>query len=225
MKKLLIPATIALLTACTTMPSDPNMSHQKTKQGAATGAAIGAIAGAIIGHNQDSSGGALRGALVGAAAGGLTGGTIGAYMDKQQYEFEQQLAAERSAHQMEVQRLQNENLKITMNGEVSFDFNSAALKPGFKPTLDKVADILIRYPQTNVEITGHTDNVGPADYNQKLSEQRAISVARYLERKGVAQGRISAIGRGEWEPRESNDTEAGRQLNRRVELLIVPIQG
>ena len=222
MKKSLLIVSILLIAGCAT--PNPDMNRDKTKRGAATGAAIGAIAGAIIGHNNDHSGGALRGALVGAAAGGVTGGTIGSYMDKQQYEFEQQLSQERAAHQMDVQRLQNENLKITMNGEVSFGFNSAALKPNFEKSLDKITDILQRYPRTTIEITGHTDNVGSSDYNQQLSEQRAISVARYLQGRGISPARISTDGRGEWDPRASNDTEAGRQLNRRVEMVIIPVR-
>jgi len=208
-----------LLAGCATSPDDPN---RNTKEKAATGAAIGAIAGAIIGHQQDRSGGALRGALIGGVAGGAIGAGVGAYMDKQQAEFERQLAAERNAHQIEVERLQNENLKITMNSEVSFDFNSAAIKPTFTHTLDKVNDIVSRYSRTSVRVVGHTDSVGSAAYNQRLSEDRAKSVAWYMEDGGVAPRRISTEGRGESQPRATNETEAGRQLNRRVELLIVP---
>ena len=222
MKKIAYISIALLIAGCAT--TDPNMNRDKTKKGAATGAAIGAIAGAIIGHNNDRSGGALRGALLGAAAGGIAGGSIGSYMDKQQYEFEQQLATERATHQMQIERLQNENLKLTMSGEVSFAFNSAALKPNFHDTLDKIVDILQRYPQTTIEITGHTDSVGSSEYNQQLSEQRAISVGRYLKKHGIDASRISTDGRGEWDPRATNDTEAGRQLNRRVEILIIPVR-
>lgn len=212
--------TVAVLLAgCASTPDDPN---RHTKEKAATGAAIGAIAGAIIGHGQDRSGGALRGALIGAAAGGALGAGVGVYMDKQQAEFERELAAERSAHQIEVERLENENLKITMSSEVSFDFNSAAIKPAFTRTLDKVNDIVARYSRTNVRVIGHTDSVGSAAYNQRLSEDRAKSVAWYMEDGGVAPQRVSTDGRGEAQPRATNETEAGRQLNRRVELLIIP---
>ncbi len=212
-------ALAVLLAACATTPNDPNA---KAKQGAATGAVLGAVAGAVIGYQGDHSGGALRGALIGAAAGGALGAGVGHYMDLQQREFEQQLARERAQHQVEIQRLKNENLKITMNSEVSFDFDSAAIKPAFMPTLDKVADILSRYTRTTIKIIGHTDNVGSAAYNQQLSLRRAQAVADYLERRGVAPGRIITEGRGESQPRASNDTEAGRQLNRRVEMLIIP---
>ncbi len=208
-----------LVVGCATSPDDPN---RNTKEKAAAGAAIGAIAGAIIGHQQDHSGGALRGAVIGAAAGGALGAGVGAYMDKQQAEFERKLAAERNAHQIEVERLKNENLKITMNSEVSFDYDSAAIKPSFTHTLDKVNDVVARYSRTSVKVIGHTDNRGSDHYNQVLSEDRAQSVAVYMEDGGVAPRRISTEGRGEHEPRATNETEAGRQLNRRVELLIIP---
>ena len=207
------------LSACATTPNDPN---QQAKEKAAIGAAMGAIAGAVIGYQGDHSGGALKGALIGAAAGGAIGAGVGHYMDQQQAEFERQLSAERRAHQIEIERLKNENLKITMNSEVSFDFNKADIKPAFRDSLDKVADILSRYNRTTIRIIGHTDNVGSEAYNQRLSEARARAVADYLESRGVSASRIRTEGRGESEPRASNATEAGRQLNRRVEMLIVP---
>ncbi len=222
MRRAMLSTTLAAaigLSACATSPDDPN-AH--AKKGAATGAALGAVAGAIIGYQKDHSGGALRGALVGAAAGGAIGAGAGHYMDLQQAEFERQLAEERRQHAVEIERLKNENLKITMNSEVSFDFNSAELKPAFLPTLDKVADILNRYPRTTIRVIGHTDSIGSAAYNQALSERRAQAVADYLDRRGVDPRRIRTEGRGEREPRASNDTEAGRQLNRRVEMLIIP---
>ncbi len=219
MKKIVLMSVVLLLSSCVTGPDDPN---KHTKQNAAGGAVAGALLGAIIGYQGDHSGGALRGALAGAAIGGAVGAGTGVYMDKQQAEFEQQLASERRSNQIEVERLKNENLKITMNSEVSFDFNSAALKPAFRRTLDKVADILQRYPRSSIRIIGHTDNVGSSAYNQRLSEDRANAVARSLEDAGLNPQRVSTEGRGESEPRVSNDSEAGRQLNRRVEMLIVP---
>lgn len=223
MKKIVIVSLTAslALAACVSDSNDPN---KNTKQNAAVGAAVGAIAGAVIGYQKDHSGGALRGGLIGAAAGGALGAGVGVYMDKQQAEFNRQLAAEQQAHQIEVERLQNENLKITMNSEVSFDYNSSQLKPAFSNTLSKVADILNRYPRSTIHIIGHTDNRGPAAYNQTLSEQRAQSVKWALVDHGVDPNRIGTEGRGETQPRDSNDTEAGRQLNRRVEMMIVPDQ-
>ncbi len=218
-QKLIIYVVLSLILFGCIQPNDPN---KHTKQKAGIGAAVGAVAGAIVGYQQDSSGGALRGALVGGAAGGALGAGVGYYMDKQQAEFEQQLASERAAHQIEVERLQNENLKITMNSEVSFDFNSSRLQPAFERSLEKVAGILNRYPRTRIKIIGHTDNVGSEVYNQQLSEKRARAVGFALEDRGVASSRISTVGRGESQPRTTNSTEAGRQLNRRVEMLIIP---
>jgi len=221
MRKTMIAGLVSamVLVACATSPNDPNA---QAKQKAAAGAALGAIAGAIIGYQGDHSGGALKGALIGGAAGGAIGAGVGHYMDKQQAEFEQQLAAEQRAHQIEIERLKNENLKITMSSEVSFDFNSAEIKPAFGNTLDKVSDILERYNRTHITVVGHTDNVGSDAYNQRLSQRRSESVAYYVERRGVQSSRVRTEGRGESEPRASNTTEAGRQLNRRVELLIIP---
>ncbi|OIO71645.1 MAG: flagellar motor protein MotB [Zetaproteobacteria bacterium CG1_02_53_45] len=221
MKRMMIVATALGLTlaGCVSGPDDPN---QKTKQGAAGGAAIGAIAGAVIGHQSDHSGGALRGALIGAAAGGALGAGAGMYMDKQQAEFNRALEEERRTNQIEIERLQNENLKITMNSEISFAYNSAQLTPAFHDTLGKVADILNRYPRSSIKITGHTDSRGSVEYNQQLSLQRAQAVGYYLSDRGVDSRRVIAEGRGESQPRATNDTEAGRQLNRRVEMLIIP---
>ncbi|MDQ6996906.1 MAG: glycine zipper domain-containing protein, partial [Mariprofundus sp.] len=157
MKRILFTAIAAglILSACATNPNDPN---RHTKQNAGAGAALGALAGAVIGYQNDHSGGALRGALIGGAAGGALGAGTGYYMDKQEAEFNQQLANERRKNQIEVERLQNENLRITMNSEISFAYNSAQLTPAFHNTLDKVADILKRYPRSSIQITGHTDS-------------------------------------------------------------------
>ncbi|WP_297529548.1 OmpA family protein [Thiohalobacter sp.] len=186
---------------------------------AKTGAAVGAVVGAIIGHQIDDDSGRFVGAAVGAVAGGL----VGNYMDRQQQEFERALEEERRRNQIEIERLKDESLKIDISSEVSFDFDSAAIKPAFRPTLDKVAEILRRYDRTIVHVVGHTDSVGDADYNQRLSERRARAVVDYLVSRGVPRERLRAEGRGEREPRASNDTEAGRQLNRRVELFVKPI--
>jgi len=221
MKRILVTAIAAgfMLSACATNSNDPN---RNTKQNAAAGAALGALAGAVIGYQSDHSGGALRGALIGGAAGGALGAGVGVYMDKQEAEFNRQLADERRSNQIEVERLKNENLKITMNSEISFAYNSAQLTPAFHNTLGKVADILNRYPRSSIQITGHTDSRGSAEYNQRLSEQRAQAVKYYLADRGVDARRIMTDGRGESQPRASNNTEAGMQLNRRVEMLIIP---
>ncbi len=206
-----IAVMVLALAACAA--DDPNRR-------AKTGAAVGAITGAIIG--KQISGG-KRGAIAGAVIGGIAGGAVGNYMDEQQRAFEAELAEEQRRNELEIQRLQDDSLKIDVSSEVSFDFDSANLKPAFLPTLDKVANILARYPKTTVTIIGHTDNIGPADYNQRLSERRARSVMNYLIDHGISPSRLTAVGRGETQPRATNATEAGRQLNRRVEILIRPV--
>lgn len=212
MKKLvLVTAMATMISACAT--DDPN---QKAK----TGAAIGAAAGAIVGYAIDDGAG---GVLVGAAVGAASGAGIGHYMDNQQKELEAALAEEQARHDLEVKRLKDETLKIDISSEISFDFGSAALKPAFMPTLEKVADILARYPKTVIHVVGHTDSVGSESYNMELSRHRAQSVVNYFVLQDIAQSRLVAVGRGESEPRASNDTDEGRQLNRRVEIYVKPI--
>jgi len=218
LKKLcLFALLVSLVSGCAT-----NTTHESTKKGAGIGALTGAIAGAMIGYKNDRTGGMLSGALVGAAAGGALGAGAGAYMDKQQTEFEQQLANERAQNQIEIERQQNEILKLTMSSEVSFDFNSATIKSSFYSPLNKIADIMKRYPQTQIVIAGHTDSVGSEQYNLNLSLRRANAVADYLISRGVAQSRLGTEGRGELEPIASNETESGRAQNRRVEIYVVP---
>ena len=213
MKKLIIVATMATLaSACTTM-DDPN---RQAKIGAAVGAAAGAVAGYAV---EGDAGGAAVGAVVGAAA----GGGIGYYMDNQQKEMEAALAEEQARHDIEVKRLQDETLKIDISSEISFDFGKADLKPAFMPTLEKVSEILVRYPRTVIHVVGHTDSVGSESYNMDLSRHRAQSVINYFVLQDISQSRLVTVGRGETEPRASNDTEAGRQLNRRVEIYVKPV--
>ncbi|SEA06162.1 Outer membrane protein OmpA [Desulfuromusa kysingii] len=199
-----------------------NTTHQNTKKGAGVGVLVGAVSGALIGYHNDHSGGALRGALIGGAAGGALGAGAGAYMDKQQTEFEQELANEQAQHQIEIERQQNEILKLTMNSEVSFDFNSANIKSTFYSPLTKIADIMSRYPQTQIVVVGHTDNVGSDQYNFELSLRRANAVANYLIMRGVSAARMGTEGHGEMEPIASNNTVSGQAQNRRVEIFVVP---
>jgi len=219
--RLTVPVLIAFLaiSGCAT-----NTTHESTKKGAGIGALVGAVSGAIIGYQNDHSGGALRGALIGGAAGGAIGAGAGAYMDKQQTEFEQQLANERAQNQIEIERQKNEVLKLTMNSEVSFDYDSATIKSTFYSPLSKIADIMNRYPQTQIVVAGHTDSAGSEQYNLELSLRRANAVADYLMSRGVARYRLGTEGRGELEPIASNDTASGRAQNRRVEIFVVPEQ-
>ncbi len=212
MKKIVVATLIATaLSGCAA--DDPN---KRTK----TGAAVGAAAGALLGYAVDDGTG---GVVAGAAVGALAGAGVGRYMDNQQREFEQALADEQARNELKIQQLENETLKIDIASEVSFDFDSASLKPAFTPTLNKVADVLQRYPKTVIHVVGHTDSVGSESYNQRLSERRAQSVVDYLAAQGIDRNRLFAIGRGESDPRATNETEAGRQLNRRVELFVKPI--
>ncbi|WP_041350986.1 OmpA family protein [Nitrosococcus watsonii] len=196
--------------------------YSQTQKGSAVGTAGGAAAGAAIGAAIDGGSGAGWGALAGAVVGGLTGSAVG-YMNDQQREMEAALAEERRRHQLEIQRLQDESLKLDIPSEVSFDHDSDALKPAFLPTLDKIADVLKKYNKTVVHVIGHTDSTGAEKYNLDLSLRRAGNVALYLERQGIPSQRLSIYGRGENEPRASNATASGRQLNRRVEIILKPI--
>jgi outer membrane protein OmpA-like peptidoglycan-associated protein len=209
-KRVLLIAVAVGLAGCAA--DDP---HRRTK----TGAAIGAVAGAVLGHQLDDD----AGRFVGAAVGAVAGGAVGNYMDRQEQAFDAALAEEQRQNAIEIERLQDETLKIDIASEVSFDFGRAEVKSSFRPTLDKVSDVLKRYERSIVHVVGHTDSVGSDAYNQRLSEQRAQAVVDYLVNTGVIRERLRAEGRGESEPRESNATEAGRQLNRRVELFVKPI--
>jgi outer membrane protein OmpA-like peptidoglycan-associated protein len=205
-----VMAGAVLVAGCAT--DDP---HRQAK----TGAAIGAVAGAILGHQLDSD----AGRWVGAAVGAIAGGAVGNYMDEQEKAFEEELADEQRANQLEIERLKDDTLKLSLDSEVSFDFDSARIKSTFEPSLHKLADVLVKYNRTVVHVVGHTDATGPDDYNLRLSERRAESVAAVLQARGVSADRIRTEGRGEREPRATNSTEAGRQLNRRVELFVKPI--
>jgi outer membrane protein OmpA-like peptidoglycan-associated protein len=189
-----------------------------SEKGALIGAAGGAVLGAVA-----YSGNRSKGALLGVIGGGLAGSAVGAYMDNQRRDLQKFLAPEISSGQARVERLANDVLRITMTNQTAFDTNSATIKPGFDSTMDKVAEVLVRYGKTTLTVAGHTDNVGSAQYNQKLSERRALAVAQYLEGRKVAPERLSTVGKGESVPIQPNTTEAGRQANRRVEIYVQPV--
>jgi outer membrane protein OmpA-like peptidoglycan-associated protein len=194
----------------------------KTQQGAVYGTGIGAAVGAglgqVIGGNTKST---LVGAGIGAVLGGVAGGSIGRYMDNQEAALKQQFAASEAAN---IQR-NADVLAVTFKSDVLFDVNSAVLKPGAYTEINRVSQVLVQYPQTTVQIAGHTDSTGSETYNQKLSEERAMSVQNALISQGVDPIRLRTIGFGESQPIADNSTEAGRQLNRRVVVTIVPQQG
>ena len=205
---------ILLLAGCTTH-ADGTQSASKT----AIGAGVGAIAGGVLGNrlDKDKRG---RGTVIGAAAGAAAGAGLGYLMDRQEAELRQQLASERTDHAIELERVRDDLLKLTMSNEISFDFGSATIKPTFKPTMSKLAEVLRKYDRNDITIVGHTDSVGSDSYNQTLSERRAVAVRDELTALGVPSHRVRAIGRGEFEPRADNGTDAGRQLNRRVEIMV-----
>lgn len=203
-------AAAALLAGCATDPYTGQQKLSKAGWGAGIGAATGAAAGALFG-------GDAKGAIIGTAAGAALGGGIGYYMDRQEAKLREQMAGTG----VEVQR-QGDDLKLIMPSGITFAFDSADINSNFYPTLNQVAGTLRDFPDTMVEIAGHTDSVGSDQYNQVLSERRASSVAGFLAGQGVSQSRISARGMGERFPVASNDHEMGRSQNRRVEINIRP---
>lgn len=178
-------------------------------KGAGIGAAAGGAVGAVIGSHTGST---ARGAIIGAAVGGVAGAIIGRQMDRQAEELAGDLDAQ-------VERA-GEGIVVRFANGILFDFDRAELRPEAREELAKLASSLQRYPNTDVLVIGHTDAVGSDDYNQALSERRAQSAVSFLAAQGVAAGRLRGVGRGESEPVASNDTDEGRQLNRRVEVVI-----
>ena len=187
-----------------------------------TGALIGAVGGAVVGavaYHQNRT----KGAVIGAVGGGLAGGAVGAYMDSQKRDLEKNLSREIQSGQARVEKLPNDVVRITITSQTAFDTDSVNIKPGFHSTLDKLADVVVRYGKTTLTIVGHTDNVGSDQYNQKLSERRALSVAQYFESRHVSPLRLATLGKGEGAPVASNNSESGRQANRRVEIYVEPV--
>ena len=192
----------------------------ETGRGAAIGTAAGAATGAIIGSLSADAG---KGALIGAVGGALIGTMVGSYMEEQKRDFERQLAPEIASGVIRVQKLPDHQLLVGMTGATAFEVDSDRIQPAFYSTLDKIAAIVRKYGKTQLEVSGHTDSTGSAAYNQTLSERRAASVENYLEGSGVIPQRIYSAGYGMNRPIASNETEAGRRLNRRVDILILPI--
>jgi outer membrane protein OmpA-like peptidoglycan-associated protein len=214
MKKISMAVLLAVaLAACENIPTG------YTNQGVA----IGAVSGAVIGATA-YSGNRSRGAIIGAIGGGLAGGAVGSYMDNQKRDLEKNLAKEIQTGEAKVDKLPNDVVRITMTSQTAFDTNSTSIKPAFYSTMDKLADVVARYNKTTLTVVGHTDNVGTDKYNQDLSQRRAYSVAQYFESKHVNPVRLATAGKGEKEPVASNANEAGRQLNRRVEIYVEPVR-
>jgi outer membrane protein OmpA-like peptidoglycan-associated protein len=199
------------LAGCTTDPG--------RRTNVESGALIGAIGGAVVGamaYRKNRTGGAVFGAV----GGGLAGVAVGHYMDSQKRDLERNLAQEIQAGQARVEKLSDQVVLVTMTSQTAFDTDSASIQPGFHSTLDKLADVVVRYGKTTLTVVGHTDSVGGDAYNQRLSERRALSVAQFLESQRVDPLRLATAGKGEAQPVASNASEAGRQANRRVEIYV-----
>jgi len=192
-------------------------TQRGTAIGAGTGAAVGAGLGQLIGGDSEAT---LIGAGVGAALGGTAGGFFANYMEKQEQAMRQNLADVEGAS---IQR-DAQTLAVTFKSDLLFDVDSAMVKPGGYDELQRVAEVLNAYPQTRLQIAGHTDSTGSEEYNQRLSERRADSVKMILINYQVVSQRISTIGYGETQPIASNNTPSGRQMNRRVAITIEPLQ-
>ncbi|WP_305882300.1 OmpA family protein [Desulfomicrobium sp. ZS1] len=214
-KSILIVLVVAIaISGCATMDQ-----QSKTTKGATYGAAGGAAAGAIVGQiiGKDTKG-TLIGAAAGAAIGGLAGAGVGRMMDNQEADMRQALS---QSEEVAVRR-EGDLLALTLKGDVTFAVDSDVVLPGLYTEIERIAQILVKYPQTTIVVEGHTDSTGSDAYNQGLSERRAWSVQRLLVERGVNPSRITAMGYGESRPVATNDTPEGRQMNRRVEIRVNP---
>lgn len=184
--------------------------RSRTTKGAIIGAAGGAAVGAAIGK---AAGSTAKGAIIGAAVGGVGGAIIGRQMDKQAEELAKDLP------NASVERV-GEGILVTFESGILYNFDSDALRPAARENLRNLATSLEQYPRTSVLLVGHTDAIGSDQYNEGLSQRRAATAASFLRSQGVSRSRVEAMGRGEMEPVATNDTEHGRQQNRRVEVAI-----
>jgi outer membrane protein OmpA-like peptidoglycan-associated protein len=212
MKKIL--ATVlaaAFIAGCASM-------GQKEQTGTAVGAGTGAVLGGVVGaatgsHNQREK--AVVGAAIGALAGGVIGNRVGAYMDNQEQALRSAMSSTIAANDAAIQRNSEQVLTATFKSDFFFDTDSAILKPGAQPELERVANVLNQYPQTRIRIEGYTDPTGSEDYNLKLSQRRADAVRNALIQRGIDPARLNAIGMGECCPISSDNA-----ANRRVSLVL-----
>lgn len=196
--------------------------NQRPMTDAEKGALIGAVAGAAIGLTQKHRSG-NKAIIIGAAGGAIAGGLVGHYMDSQKKDLLKVLKPEIDNGSITISKLPQNRLKINMTSTTAFEINSAILKPGYYSTLEKIANVLNRYGKTELLIVGHTDSTGSESYNQALSLRRADAVGNFLAQKKVIPQRLNTYGQGERQPVASNKTAEGRRLNRRVEIIVVPI--
>ena len=203
---LIAAACCVSLIGCQTVQDNPN-----TAIGAGVGSLLGAAAGTLVGGDD------RRNALVGAGIGLLAGAAVGQYLDQQQRELESNLAGTGA----DVTRV-GDQLVVNMPGQLTFQTDSARIQPQFYGVLNDVSVTLNKYPESYIDVVGHTDSTGSSEYNQQLSVRRADSVSNYLVGRGVSNARIATFGLGETSPIATNATAEGRQLNRRVEVRITP---
>jgi outer membrane protein OmpA-like peptidoglycan-associated protein len=203
---LFVLAVMLLAAGCATTPASDD-PYAQTKRGAAVGAAVGAAAGFFIGDGE------LDEVLGSAAVGAGLGAGIGLYMDKQEKALEE-------IDEVEVERLDEETLRVNFDSDILFAVDSATLSPQSMSSLDQFAQVMREYPKTAILIQGYTDSTGSEQYNMQLSERRAKSVHNHLALREVEQGRMAAIGYGEGYPVADNATSQGRAQNRRVSILV-----
>ena len=208
----LCAVSLVSLSACVTDPNTGERKVSRTAIGGAGGALAGLLLGGLIGGGT--------GRIIGAGIGGIAGAAVGYTMDKQIKELKEQTAGSG----VDVTPVDNgQAILVNLPNGVTFDTDSTVIKPAFRDTLDKVAQSLVQYPNSLIDVYGHTDSTGSDAYNQTLSENRARAVADYLSSRGVTAARIRSQGFGETQPVASNATEEGRSANRRVEIKIVPV--
>ncbi len=204
--------SLVTVSGCVT---DPNTGEKKLSR-----TAIGGVGGTVAGILLGGLIGGKTGRIIGAGIGGIAGAAVGYTLDKQIKELKEQTAGSG----VDVTETDNGSaILVNLPDGVTFDVASYTLKPSFRATLDQVADSLIKYPNSLIDVYGHTDSTGSDAYNQTLSENRARTVAGYLQSRGVPAARIRSQGFGETMPIADNATEAGRMKNRRVEIKIVPV--
>jgi outer membrane protein OmpA-like peptidoglycan-associated protein len=215
--KIIAAAALALtLSACTSNPFTGEQKVANTAVGAGAGAGIGAIGGALLGAAVGAD--VRKAALIGAGVGLLTGGGIGLYMDNQEAKLRQRL----QGTGVSVTRV-GDSIVLNMPSNVTFDTNKAEVKPQFYETLNSVALVFKEYKQTLINVTGHTDSSGDANFNYDLSRRRAASVAQYLSAQQLDANRFSVEGHGASDPIASNASPSGKAQNRRVEITILPL--
>ena len=204
--------SLVTVSACVT---DPNTGERKASR-----TAIGGVGGAVLGGLLGGVLGGKTGRIIGAGIGGVAGGVVGYQMDKQIKELKEQTAGSG----VDVTETDGgQAILVNLPDGVTFDVGSYTLKPEFRDTLDKIAGSMTQYPNSLIDVYGHTDSTGSDAYNQTLSQNRAQTVGNYLSSRGVSATRIRTQGFGETMPVASNDTVDGRAKNRRVEIKIVPV--